>query len=99
MEGPDKKSKWHEMRKNKFQRQLTQQLIDEGIERSTAIRHAEVSIHIATETFDSHNKPLHQVVLNNFRQAKLHKSGSKPNGKVVYLSPAPWQPNPVLPTV
>lgn len=50
-----------EMRKNLFQRQLTQQLIDKGTERDYAIRHAAVSISINFERYES-EKPLLTII-------------------------------------
>lgn len=99
MDGSDKRSKWDEMRKNMFQRRLTQQMMDIGVDRPLAIRHAKVTIDIAVETFDSHNKSVSQIIKNNFKQSFSEKKrAGRDNSKVVYLSPAPWQPNPVMPS-
>ncbi|MBN8706147.1 MAG: hypothetical protein J0L62_09745 [Bacteroidetes bacterium] len=49
-------------RKESIQRRLTQQLLDEGVTRDIAIRHAEITLQIALDGFDGHGKPLPEIL-------------------------------------
>ncbi|MCK6602737.1 MAG: hypothetical protein L6Q77_13055 [Bacteroidetes bacterium] len=56
-------------RQNTLQRRLTQQLLDEGLTRDIAIKHASITIQIALDGYDKHGKPLPQILKNSLLSA------------------------------